>query len=161
MDTSYIYAGTRAKTLEQGLLTETQAERLMSAKSVSEVYSVLQDTFLAMHLLKHNEKEITDALDEYIVDARKTLQSIAPNKEVLDVMWLRYDYHNLKTILKGKRKGLGNDEIKKTCFAGGKYSPDEIFKAFEDGTLNRFNNTSRMLRKRQRRPHTSLKLILQ
>lgn len=140
MDTAYIYSGTRAKALENELLNETQVERLISAKSISEVYSVLQDTFLAMEILKHGEENITEALDSFIIAARRSLESMSPHKEVLDILWLKYDYHNLKTIIKARKAGLDDAHIKKDGFAGGKYTMDELMEAFEDGTLSRMNS---------------------
>jgi V/A-type H+-transporting ATPase subunit C len=93
-----------------------------------------------MHLAKRGEQDITEALDEYIAEARMALASMAPKKEVLDVLWIKYDYHNLKTIIKSKRAGLDEESIKALCFAGGKHSPDTLIKAYEDGTLARLNN---------------------
>lgn len=140
MDTSYIYAGTRSKALENQLLSETQVERLLSAKSVDEVSTVLQDTFLAPLLSSDQKIDITKALDIYIKEAKTTIESIAPFPEVLDILWLKYDYHNLKTIIKGKRLDLDVEDIRSKCFEAGKYSLDDLIKGHEDGTLGRFNN---------------------
>ncbi|OIO32921.1 MAG: hypothetical protein COZ49_03420 [Candidatus Yonathbacteria bacterium CG_4_10_14_3_um_filter_47_65] len=135
----YIYAGTRAKVLKQKLLSETQTERLFGAKSVAETFKVLQDTFLAPYLAKHEKTDITEALDECIVDTKKLLKSIAPQPEILDVLWVKYDYHNLKTIIKGKRMGLGNEDITNLCFSAGIYAPEQILREYEKGDLRALN----------------------
>lgn len=140
MDTQYIYAGTRAKALERKLLNENQLELLLGAKSVDETLKVLQDTFLAPYISKHSGLDVTEALDQAVMDARATLESIAPHPEVLDILWIKYDYHNLKAIIKGKRAGLSNEEILKMCFSVGKHSPEKLMKRFEENKLATLNS---------------------
>jgi V/A-type H+-transporting ATPase subunit C len=133
-NTDYIYAGTRAKTLENRLLSENQMELLLSAKSVDEVYKVLQDTFLAPHLvLKEEDKKdkARRALEESIREAKGILSSIAPAPMLLSVLWLRYDYHNLKAIIKGKRVEEKNSDILQNCFNMGVFSPEDLVRAYE------------------------------
>ena len=118
-DTDYIYAGTRAKALENQLLSENQMELLLSAKSVDEVHTVLQNTFLAPYLIskdKNKKPSATVALEECVREAKSVLNSIAPEPELLFILWLRYDYHNLKAIIKGKKAGLNTEEILQSCF---------------------------------------------
>ena len=136
MNTEYIYAGTRAKAMEQNLLTENQLERLITAKSVKEAFSVLQDTFLAPYLSKHEETNITAALDKSILEAKKILSNIAPRPELLEILWIKYDFHNLKTIIKGKKADLSNEDILKKCFRAGVFTPEEMLKAFEEEHLD-------------------------
>jgi V/A-type H+-transporting ATPase subunit C len=135
MDRRYTHAGTRAKVMEYGLLNETQIERLVSAKDVKEVMNVLQDTFLAPYLNDDPHRSVTDALDQAVVDAKKTLTLIAPDPQVLHILWLKYDFHNLKTIVKGKRSGESNEAILDDCFRGGVFAPTELLKAFEGDRL--------------------------
>ena len=138
MNTEYIYAGTRAKAMEQNLLTENQLERLLTAKSVKETFAVLQDTFLAPYLSKHENTNITDALDKSIIDAKNILTSIAPNPTLLEILWIKYDFHNLKTIVKGKKAKLSNDEILSKCFEVSLIAPSHLLKTYDDNKLSLF-----------------------
>ncbi len=139
MDTSYIYAGTRAKALEYKLLSETQEERLLSAKSTDEVFKVLQDTFLAPLLTKHEQSDLESAFGQTLVEGKNLLDSIAPDPEMLDVLWLKYDFFNLNVIVKGKSAGLSSEEIIEKCFTTSKCTPEKLLLAFEANTLSSMN----------------------
>ena len=155
-DTDYIYAGTRAKALENQLLSENQMELLLSAKSVDEVHTVLQNTFLAPHLLskdkvnckaresalgqKKGGPSAKAALEESVQEAKKVLNSIAPEPKLLFILWLRYDFHNLKAIIKGRRAGQNTDEILQSCFNIGIFSPEEMLHAYEENKLQLLNS---------------------
>ena len=139
MSSTYIYAGTRAKTLERKLLSETQLELLVSAKSVDEMHKVLYDTYLAPYLSKKNSNTITDSLDKSIVDVKKTLRSISPHPEILNILWIKYDFHNLKTILKAKKANLSDETIFTNCFKMGTVSPEKLLKSYMDHTLQHIN----------------------
>ncbi len=140
MDTRYIYAGTRAKTLENNLLTETQLERLLTAKSVPEAFKTLQDTFLAPYLAKHEKTDLSLAIEQSLAEAKKILTFISPDPNLLDILWLKYDYHNLKTIIKGKIAGLSDEEIKANCFNTGKFETDKLLKAYDEKKLRFIDN---------------------
>lgn len=139
MSSTYIYAGTRAKTLERKLLSETQFELLTSAKSVEEMHKVLYDTYLAPFLDKKNGATTTLSIDKSIVDAKNTLQLIAPKPEMLDIMWIKYDFHNLKTIIKGKRVGLTDEQIIEKCFNVGLVSSEKLLRAYSEKSLRAIN----------------------
>lgn len=136
MDTRYIYAGTRAKTMENDLLTKTQLEVLLSAKSVEEAYKALQDTFLAPYLSKNEKSDLENAVGRSLLEAKKVLESIAPEPELLEIIWLKYDFYNLKTIVKGKIAGFPAEEIKNNCSVVGKYDPSDIIKSYEENKLS-------------------------
>jgi len=139
METKYIYASSRAKALEAKLLSETQVELLLSSKEKSETFKVLQDTFLAPYLAEHERSNINTALDASILEAKKTLAEITPEPELLNILWIKYDFYNLKAIVKGKKAGFTDEEIKKYCSHIGKYSTDILLKACEDKKLHFLN----------------------
>lgn len=139
MYSPYTYASTRAKVLEQKLLSETQLEMLLGAKSVKEAHTILQNTYIAPYLSKQDKMDVTSALDQNIVDVKRLIKTVMPNSETLDVLWIRYDYHNLKTIIKGKKAGLNNEDILKLCFSGGICPPDELLRRYEQNQLRGIN----------------------
>lgn len=138
-DTRYTYAGARIKALENTLLSETQLERLLGAKSVTEGFQVLQDTFLAPYLGQHERSNLGEAIEQSMNDTKKLLASIAPDPELLYVFWLKYDFFNLRTIAKAKRAGLGTDEIKEKSFGTGLYPIETLIKATEENSLHFLN----------------------
>ena len=132
---TYIYSGTRAKALERQLLSETQMELLTSAKSPEEAQKVLYDTYLAPFLSRQNGDTVKASIDASMNDAKYTLAMIAPDPMILDVLWIKYDFHNLKTIIKGKRIGLSDEAILNQCYNTGVYSKEILLKSFLDQKL--------------------------
>jgi len=126
----YVYAGTRARALEQELLTESQRELLVGAKSVPEMYQNLTDTFLAPYLSEHDESELSLILEKSIADAREILDAIAPEPALLEILWLRYDFYNLKAIIKSAVAGLPDETITQHCFTIGRYGADRLIAAY-------------------------------
>ncbi len=139
MDNDYIYAGTLAKVLEKKLLTENQKELLVGAKSVSEMFKVLHNTYVAPFLSKEDPGSIMDALDKSIAQAKDSLKKMSPKPEYLDILWIKYDFYNLKAIVKGKKAGLLTEDIIDLCYNSGIYTPQEILRAFERKTLSFFH----------------------
>lgn len=133
---NYIYAGARIKTLENNLLSEIQLERLVSSPSLTETNKALQDTFLAPYLENNN---LSDALEKNIAETRELLESISPDRDVLDILWLKYDWHNLKTIIKGKKINWADEEILNQCFFSGEYQPEKILKLYSENKLGLIN----------------------
>ncbi|MEX0672910.1 MAG: V-type ATPase subunit [Candidatus Paceibacterota bacterium] len=134
MQSKYIYAGTRAKTLEQELLTDTQREVLLGAKTMDEFFAGLQDTFLAPYLARESG-DLSTALEEAVTDAKQLLEQIAPEPELLNVLWLKYDFYNLKAAIKGTIAGLSYDEIKENCYKTGIYDADRLLQAYQSDRI--------------------------
>lgn len=131
-DSRYIYAGARAHTLAGGLLSDNQLERLLGAKSVSESMLVLQDTFLAPFLV-HAENDVSRAADLSVAQAKHDLVSSAPEQGLLTALWLKYDFYNVRTIVKGLRAKLSREEVLDSCFTTGTLSPARLFEYIESG----------------------------
>lgn len=135
-DEQYAYATARIKAIEKNLLSETQLERLLSAQSVPEAFKVLQDTFLAPYLSAHERTHLGKALDASIGDAKKLIAAIAPDPELLNVLWLKYDFFNLHTVIKGKRMKLSDDEIVDMCFSSGTFTPQTLVEKYNTDALS-------------------------
>jgi len=133
---SYIFAGTYAYVLTQKLLSETQRELLLGAQDSDALKVALQDTFLGTYL-SQAQGDIDAALDLALVDTKKELLSVAPNQELLSVLWLEYDFYNAKTLLKRTLAGgdVGEtDAVKEARFRPlGNYSFERLSKAISTG----------------------------
>ncbi len=135
MTPDYTYASARVKALESQLLSYSQAELLTSAKSPDELYTVLYDTYLASYLKRNTEQDILASLEEQISDTKTLLQTIAPDPAVLDILWIKYDYHNLKAIVKGMRVGLKDEDIVRECYVESILPPETLLAHVRGGTL--------------------------
>ncbi|MEX0930345.1 MAG: V-type ATPase subunit [Candidatus Paceibacterota bacterium] len=136
MQSPYIYAGTRAKTLEHELLTDVQREVLLGARSMDEFFAGLQDTFIAPYLVREGTRDLSRALEDAVYDAKHLLDQIAPEPELLNILWIKYDFYNLKAIIKGGLADLSDEEIKGHCFRTSIYDADRLLKAYQSDRLD-------------------------
>lgn len=109
-DTVYATADMRIRAMERYLLTRERLERLLDAKSVEDALKVLSECGYA-----EVREPTPSALEESLFAERaKTyalLASIAPETHFLDVFRLRYDYHNLKVLIKSEATGEDADRL--------------------------------------------------
>ena len=100
-DIQFNSVNTRIRTYEQQLLSKAMYERLLMASSADELYGILQETtyskFLDEELTVHNfEKMLLAELSEMY----RNLYAISPSRLVIDLFTLKYDYQNLKVLVK-------------------------------------------------------------
>lgn len=93
----------RLKALETRLLDKAKFDRMIDASSAQEVLKVLQETEYAnvMHSVKRAE-DYEVILSSELKRVYQFIYNISPVKELVDVMATKYDYHNLKVLLKEK-----------------------------------------------------------
>ncbi|WP_346940106.1 V-type ATP synthase subunit C [uncultured Clostridium sp.] len=104
----FTHAVARLRVMEKRLLDKNRIERLLDSDGPQEVLKVLQETTYGD--LINNIDSVYDyekILKEELVNLYNTLYKISPVKEIIDIMSLRYDYHNIKVLLKAK--ALGKD----------------------------------------------------
>jgi V/A-type H+-transporting ATPase subunit C len=110
-DIDYLYASARIRGMERTLLSRPRFIRMSEAKSVSEALKVLTESGWD-EIEAETVAQVEVAL---AVERQRTvndLMEIAPDKRVVSVFLLKYDYHNIKTYLKGEAGDSGNyDEL--------------------------------------------------
>lgn len=101
-DTDYLFLSSRIRCMENHLLTAQRCEQLLSLPTVPECARFLAELGydpifdeLSLHkaLQKSEEETMTD------------IGRFMPEPELLEVFRLKYDYHNLKTIIKSRGVG--------------------------------------------------------
>lgn len=104
----FTQAVSRIWVLETKLLDKPKVERMIEAPSASEVLRILNETEysnVASNIKRAEDyEEILSAELKRVYDL---VYEISPIKEVVKIMSLKYDYHNVKVLLKGK--ALGKD----------------------------------------------------
>ena len=103
-DVDYLFLSTRIKSLERNLLTKERMERMLEARSVDECAKVLAEC--GWPEMPHVGLDELDAL--LAQEREKTFQDLsssAPDRRLLDVFKIKYDYHNVKTLLKAEAMG--------------------------------------------------------
>lgn len=129
--TSYIYANSRIAALEARLLSASQLERLISAKDADEAFDALNDTFLAPFIAGKTRADLPRILRKSVSATKRRITAMVPETQVFDVLWLRYDFYNLKTIIKARKVGLSHEEIHERCFYAGTIDVDALIAAVD------------------------------
>ena len=102
MQTSYIYSASRVQTLADNLLGPADVERLLAATTQAEQIYALKESYLAPYLLSDDIDSIMMALEAQLQEVRQVVMQIAPHPQALAVLWLKYDFHNLRVFMRGK-----------------------------------------------------------
>lgn len=105
-DERYIYAGTYAYTLSSKLLSEAEREKIIGSATIPELTEALRATFFGAYFAGSDDVE--QAVVRAMVDARRTLQRLSPNPHLLSILWIRYDFYNLKVLMKRSRPEYGD-----------------------------------------------------
>jgi V/A-type H+-transporting ATPase subunit C len=131
-DTDYLYASSRIKALEKNLLSRERLERMCDARSMEEAFKVLSES---------GWPEIsapTLAAVETVLAARRSeafalVRSLAPDKRLPDVFLIKYDYHNIKTILKSEVTG---EEPEPLLINAGRISTRQLLVLLREGSTS-------------------------
>ncbi len=97
-DRDYLYASARVRTLERQLLGHDDAERMLEAESVADAVKVLSE--LGYPELDGKPSSIERAISAERERTFSLMRDISPNPEIVDVFSIKYDYHNIKTLIK-------------------------------------------------------------
>ena len=130
-DTDYLAISARIKAMENGLLTRERMEQVLEARTDEEALKLLQES-------GYPELHATDpeSLDAALSASREeTLADLAdsvPDPRYIDIFKLKYDYHNVKAILKAGAMGVSPDHM---LMDMGRVSTAELKKALQSGMV--------------------------
>lgn len=99
---NYAYTSGLIRALEPKLLDRTDLERMIDAKNVDEAFKVFNDTDYADNLLDVKAEEFEKALDDDLQQTRDLFGQIIDDHDLLKLLFLEYDFHNIKTLFKAK-----------------------------------------------------------
>lgn len=110
--TKYGFAVGRARVLETKLITLHKFERLVEAKDSEAQMRVLAETDYRSYFEDFRTPEgIEEALHTYLASVYKFLEEVTPDPELTTFFRVRYDFHNLKVLLKAKYAEKTGDYI--------------------------------------------------
>ncbi|KEI12591.1 ATP synthase subunit C [Clostridium novyi B str. ATCC 27606] len=99
----YVQAVPRIRAVENKLLDKAKIQRLLDSTSASEAFNILQETSYGLimgEVKKFQDYEII--LNEELKKLYSFMYEVSPQKDLIDIMSIRYDYHNIKVLLKSK-----------------------------------------------------------
>lgn len=117
----------RIKVLETRLLDKAKLDRMIDSSSAQDALRVLQETEYSGYM--SSVKRVEDyelILKEELKRVYKMVFDMSPVKDIVNILSLKYDYHNLKTIIKAHimKKDLaylivpvGTLDVNKTVYA--------------------------------------------
>ena len=109
-DTDYLAISARIRAMENGLLTRERMEQVLDARTDEEAAKILQEC--GYPELDPTHPEAMDAaLSAVREETLSDLAGSAPDPRYIDIFKLKYDYHNVKAILKAKAMGVAPDHM--------------------------------------------------
>lgn len=97
-DTNYAYSVALVRTLENKMLTKSDIDMLLNAKSAQDAVRLLADKGYGGGEMNISNWE--QALARELENAWREVQAACPEGTPIDVLLYKNDFHNLKTILK-------------------------------------------------------------
>lgn len=126
-DPHYIYGGTSSYVAMQKLLNRNERERLIGAGSLEAAETVLKETFLGKYL--HADSNVESALQASLKSVKHSLEQSVPTKHLTNILFLRYDFYNLKVLLKLPKEALDDPETTSRLSPLGLHSAQTLIKA--------------------------------
>ena len=130
-DTDYLVISARVKAMETGLLSRERMEQILEAKSDEEAAKILQECGYP-----ELDASRPEAMDAALSAAREAvledLAGGAPDPRYIDLFKLKYDYHNVKALLKAAAVGADPSHM---LMDMGRVSTAVLREALETGHL--------------------------
>ena len=138
-DTDYLTISARVRAMENRLVTRERMERMVEARSDDEAVKVLAECgYEELPALTNR------GLDELLSAARaalyRELGGAGPDKRLVELFQMKYDYHNAKALVKGAAVGADADRL---LMEGGRWSAAQVKEAFQRDSLREFTGPFR------------------
>lgn len=122
------------RVLENQLLNENELERMVLAKDARDAYKILNETGYSTHIGDvENVESFGEVINSGLHDAKTLIHRIAPQKWIFNILWYRYDFHNMKVLLKAKHTEKSFDDVNGLLFSFGAVPVEAFRKYILDG----------------------------
>lgn len=126
-DTDFLTASARIRALERSMVTGRDLRKMLDASSMEEAYKIAADLDLGA---AYSYRDYELALRDSLADAYRLVSKITDQNPVFDVLRLKYDGHNIKTIIKSKATGADPSPLLTEL---GTLPPEALQAEFADG----------------------------
>lgn len=132
-NTDYLYATARIRSIEVGLLNDERMERMLLAKTNDEALKVLIECgYGDVHL--SSLSEIESVILSQRLKAYELLNTMSVDKNLSDVLKIKYDYHNIKVIVKAM-----DNKYAHLFIASGRIDPEQLDTIIRESDFSKFN----------------------
>ena len=124
----YLYISAMLRARENKMLTRDKAERMLDAGSFEEAAKLLSDCGYE-DMSQMSAKDVEDVLSRRRASVFTELAALAPNKMIVDLFRVKYDYHNAKAVIKAE--AMNTDPLPLMSGAG-RIKPEELLAAYTE-----------------------------
>lgn len=110
-DYDYLHANSRIWEMERLLLTADSLDRMVDYKNNEDVIKALAEYGYELRSVEKGTDELEASISASRGRLFNELTAIAPDKRVVDIFKIKYDYHNIKVILKSSVTGDNPEPI--------------------------------------------------
>ncbi|WP_099203432.1 V-type ATP synthase subunit C [Miniphocaeibacter massiliensis] len=136
--TKFIQSSTTTRVYEKSLLTKSQFSRMIESDNLENAIKHLNDTPYQAYINKLSRSEDYEvALKEALNDTFRKYYEFLPSPEVVDLIAMKYEYHNLKVIIKEKISGLNYERM---YINFGNFDFDKLKEEFESGDRSKLDS---------------------
>ena len=125
---AYLCLSAMLRARETRMLTADRAARMLEASGFEESVKLLADCGYE-DLSDLNAAGIDAALSERRAAIFAELENLVPDKALVELFRLKYDYHNAKAVLKGEAMGV--DPLR-LMSASGRVAPEKLKAAYDE-----------------------------
>ena len=129
LDTKYTYALGVIRAREVKLLTEKRLEELLSTADIEELMAALHDTNYGQFFRNIKKSEAEHALMGSKIALYDDLEKLIDNFEIMSMLRAKYDFHNIKVLLKGK---ISEEDFSDKCSLLGYVSVSKMVEVFKE-----------------------------
>lgn len=130
-DERYLCVSAYVRALESRLLTQSDLARMIDAGTTEECLRILSDH--GYPDLRPDMAAVERSLRESREELLEELSTILPDKAILDLFRIRYDYHNVKAALKALWTGVDGTRL---LMGGGRLEPLSLYHTLQTGEDN-------------------------
>lgn len=123
-DTDYAAVSAALHAREAKLLTQAMAERMIDAATPEESYKTLLECGYAP-LERCTLENVEHALSRARRELYREVSVLAPDKRIVELFQIKYDYHNAKLALKSKRTG---EDVSRLAMDCGRFDAQKVLR---------------------------------
>lgn len=98
---AYGYAVARIRAMEQRLLDPGLLQRMIDAEDFASIIKILGETSYSFSVsAQMHASDFDKVLEEVLHEIYEEIRAFVPDKDLVDIMRLQYDFHNVKVLLK-------------------------------------------------------------
>lgn len=131
-DTEYLTMSAMLRAREGSMLSRDRMDRMLSAGSYAEAAKLLTECGYE-DMSEADAAGIDAALTKHRSDIFAELAGMAAQPEVVDIFRLKYDYHNIKTLVKAAGAEVSGDRLLSDC---GRVPAAKLKEYVEEETLS-------------------------